>query len=122
MRADQGADQGAGAPASHSGGAGARSAGPPQPQGPVRVAPGQGPGLIRKVEPQYPPIARTARLEGSVTVDAIIKSDGTVSEVKVLRSTSAMFDQACIDAVRQWRFTPGEQDVILTVTVNFTLR
>jgi periplasmic protein TonB len=95
---------------------------PPQPQGPVRVAPGQGPGLIKKVEPQYPPIARTARLEGSVTVDAIIRSDGTVSDVKVLRSTSPMFDQACIDAVRQWRFTPGNQDVILTVTVNFTLR
>jgi outer membrane biosynthesis protein TonB len=33
-----------------------------------------------------------------------------------------MFDQACIDAVRQWRFTPSPQDVVLTVTVNFTLR
>jgi protein TonB len=95
---------------------------PPQQQGPVRVAPGQGPGLIKKVEPRYPPIAQTARLEGSVTVDAIIRADGTVSDVKVLKSTNAMFDQACIDAVRQWRFTPGNQDVILTVTVNFTLR
>lgn len=94
----------------------------PQQQGPVRVAPGQGPGLIKKVEPRYPPIAQTARLEGSVTVDAIIRKDGTVSDVKVLKSTNAMFDQACIDAVRQWRFTPGNQDVILTVTVNFTLR
>lgn len=95
---------------------------PPQQQGPVRVAPGQGPGLIKKVEPRYPPIAQTARLEGSVTVDAIIRADGTVSDVTVLKSTNAMFNQACIDAVRQWRFTPGNQDVILTVTVNFTLR
>lgn len=93
-----------------------------QDTGPVRVSAGQGPGLIKRVEPRYPPIAQTARLEGRVVVDAIIKRDGTVSEVKVLSSTNAMFEQACIDAVRQWRFTPGSQDVILTVTVNFTLR
>ena len=96
----------------------------PQPAqtGPVRVAAGQGPGLVKKVEPRYPPMARTARIEGSVVVDAVILKDGTVSEVKVLSSTSELFNQACIDAVRQWRFTPGPQDVILTVTVNFTLR
>ena len=95
---------------------------PAQDMGPVRVAPGQGPGLIKKVEPRYPPIAQTARLEGSVVVDAVIRKDGTVSDVKVLSSTNKMFEQACIDAVRQWRFTPGAQDVVLTVTVKFTLR
>jgi TonB family protein len=99
--------------------------GPPQPPaqtGPVRVAPGQGPGIVKKVEPVYPPMARTARLEGSVVVDAVIRQDGSVSDVKVLSSSNKMFEQACIDAVRQWRFTPGSQDVVLTVTVNFTLR
>ena len=95
---------------------------PAQEMGPVRVSAGQGPGLIKKVEPQYPPIARTARLEGRVVVDAIIRKDGTVSDVKVLQSTNAMFEQACVEAVRQWRFTPGQQDVILTVSVNFTLK
>ena len=95
---------------------------PPAQTGPVRVAPGQGPGLVKKVEPIYPPIARSARLEGTVVVDAVILKDGTVSEVKVLNSSNRMFDQACIDAVRQWRFTPGPQDVVLTVTVKFTLR
>ena len=95
---------------------------PAQDMGPVRVSPGQGPGLVKKVEPHYPPIARTARLEGTVVVDAVIRKDGTVSDVTVIRSTNKMFEQACIDAVRQWRFTPGSQDVILTVTVNFTLR
>lgn len=95
---------------------------PAQEMGPIRVSPGQGPGLIKKVEPQYPPIARTARIEGTVVVDAIIRRDGTVSDVKVLKSSNPMFEQACIDAVRQWRFTPGPQDVILTVTVNFTLK
>ena len=94
----------------------------PAQTGPVRVAPGQGPGLVKKVEPRYPPMARAARMEGSVVVDAIILKDGSVSEVKVLSSTHQFFEQACIDAVRQWRFTPGSQDVILTVSVNFTLR
>ena len=94
---------------------------PAQEMGPIRVSPGQGPGLIKKVEPRYPPIARSARMEGNVVVDAVIRKDGTVSDVTVLRSSNKMFDQACIDAVRQWRFTPGPQDVVLTVTVNFTL-
>lgn len=95
---------------------------PPQEVGPVRVSPGQGPGLIKKVEPRYPPIARTARLEGTVVLDAVIRQDGSVSDVKVLKSTSPMFEQASVDAVRQWRFTPGPRDVILTVTVRFTLQ
>jgi protein TonB len=95
---------------------------PLQQTGPIRVSAGQGPGLIKKVEPRYPPFAQSARIEGNVVVDAVIRKDGTVSDVTVLRSTSRVFDQACIDAVRQWRFTPGHQDVVLTVTVNFTLR
>jgi len=94
---------------------------PAQEMGPIRVSPGQGPGLIKKVEPRYPPIARSARMEGNVVVDAVIRKDGTVSDVTVLRSSNKMFEQACIDAVRQWRFTPGPQDVVLTVTVNFKL-
>ena len=90
--------------------------------GPIRVSPGQGPGLIKKVEPRYPPMARTARLEGTVVLDAIIRQDGSVSDVKVLNSTNPMFEQASVQAVRQWRFTPGSRDVILTVTVRFTLQ
>ena len=95
---------------------------PAQEMGPIRVSPGQGPGLIKKVEPRYPPIAQSARMEGNVVVDAVIRKDGTVSDVTILRSTNKLFEQACVDAVRQWRFTPGPQDVVLTVTVNFTLK
>jgi protein TonB len=95
---------------------------PAQEMGPLRVSPGQGPGLIKKVEPRYPPIAQSARMEGDVVVDAVIRQDGTVSDVTVLSSTNKMFEQACIDAVRQWRFTPGPRDVVLTVRVNFTLK
>ncbi len=99
-------------------------AGPPQPAqaGPVRVAPGQGPGLIKRVEPQYPPLMQAAQREGVVTLDAVIYSDGSVGEVKVLSAPHESFANASVEAVRQWRFTPFPQDVILTVTVKFTLR
>jgi TonB family protein len=90
--------------------------------GPVRVSAGQAPGLVRRVEPVYPSVARAARIEGIVVVDAVIRMDGTVSDVTVLRTSNPMFNQPCVDAVRKWRFTSGPQDVILTVTVNFTLR
>jgi protein TonB len=90
--------------------------------GPVRVSPGQGPGLIKRVEPKYPPIAQAARMEGTVVLDAIIHKDGTVGEITVLRSGNKLFEQSAIDALKQWRYTPGEYDVILTVTVNFTMR
>lgn len=95
---------------------------PAQAMGPIRVSPGQGPGLIKKVEPRYPPIAQAARVEGTVVVDAVILRDGSVSDVKILSSSNKMFEQACIEAVRQWRFTPSPQDVVLTVTVTFKLR
>jgi TonB family protein len=95
---------------------------PPQPAGPVRVAPGQGPGLIKRVEPEYPPMARAARMEGTVVLDAIIQKDGSVSDVKVVRSSNKLFEQPSIDAVRQWQFTPFQYDVVLTVSVTFVLR
>jgi TonB family protein len=93
-----------------------------QQTGPVRVMPGQGPGLIKKVEPEYPPLARAARIEGTVLVDAIIRKDGTVTDVTVIKSSNTLFNQSTIDAVRQWRFTPWQHDVVLTVTVTFVLR
>jgi protein TonB len=90
--------------------------------GPVRVAPGQGPGLIKRVEPIYPPIMQAARQEGVVTLDAVIFTDGTVGDVKVLSAPHAAFANESVRAVQQWRFSPPQQDVILTVTVRFTLR
>jgi protein TonB len=95
---------------------------PPAQAGPVRVTPGQGPGLIKRVEPTYPPALQAARREGVVTLDAIIYKDGTVGEVKVLDSPHPMFAEESVRAVQQWRFSPFSSDVILTVTVRFTLR
>jgi protein TonB len=78
------------------------------------------------VAPTYPAIARSARVQGVVILEAVLDAAGRVQSVSVLRSIP-LLDQAAVDAVRQWRFTPallnGEAvPVVMTVTVNFTLR
>jgi protein TonB len=93
----------------------------PVSSGPIRVAPGQGPGLIKKVEPVYPPLARLARIQGTVVLDAVIQKDGSVAEIRVLSAANPLLEKPSVEALRQWRFTPGHQDVIMTLTVNFVL-
>jgi periplasmic protein TonB len=78
------------------------------------------------VNPVYPSIAQSARVQGVVIVEATIGPDGKVSDARVLRSIP-LLDQAALDAVRQWVFTPTLLNgvpvpVIMTVTVNFTLQ
>jgi len=84
------------------------------------------PAKIRHVPPIYPAIAQQARVEGIVIIEAIIGADGRVQQARVLRSTP-LLDDAALAAVRQWMFTPTLLNgvpvpVIMTVTVNFTLR
>lgn len=101
---------------------------PPPPDPPKPVRPGgkiKPPERIRNVLPTYPPIAQAARVQGMVILEALIDTDGRVQDVRVLRSIQ-LLDQAAIDAVRQWRYTPTELNgvpvpVIMTVTVQFTL-
>ena len=96
-------------------------------QAPVRVGGSiREPKKIRDVKPAYPADAQAAGVTGIVILEAIIDRDGYVRDAKVLRSVS-MLDQAAVEAVRQWQFTPTLLDgmpveVIMTVTVNFTLR
>ena len=99
---------------------------PPPPQPPVR--PGgniRPPQKIHNVAPTYPPLAQAARVSGVVMLDALIGEDGSVRDVKVMRSVP-LLDAAAIEAVRQWRFTPTllnglPVQVIMTVTVTFNL-
>ena len=84
------------------------------------------PRLIHKPRPEYPELPRKARLEGRVFLQAVIAKDGTVVEVTVLRSDSSLFEDAAIEAVRQWRYEPalsGGQPVAVyfTVIVDFRL-
>lgn len=60
---------------------------------------------MHKVEPAYPPMARTARIQGPVELRAIISKEGTIENLRVV-SGHPMLAQAALDAVRQWRYRP----------------
>ena len=98
-----------------------------RPTAPVRVGGNiKTPTKTKDVKPVYPPIAQSARVQGVVIIEATIGPDGRVKDAKVLRSIP-LLDQAALDAVKQWQFTPTLLNgvpvpVIMTVTVNFTLQ
>jgi TonB family protein len=84
----------------------------------------QTPNKIKDVKPVYPAIAQSARVSGAVTIEATIGPDGKVADANVVRSIP-LLDQAALDAVRQWEYTPTLLNgvpvpVIVTVTINFT--
>jgi periplasmic protein TonB len=81
--------------------------------------------LIRKVQPLYPPLARSARIQGVVVLQAMISKEGTIENLHVL-SGHPMLTAAAIDAVRQWRYRPyilngAPVEVETQITVNFSL-
>ena len=92
----------------------------------VRVSQGVTQGMVlHKVQPTYPPLARTARVQGSVVLAAVIGKDGAIQNLHVL-SGHPLLQQAALEAVKQWRYRPyilnGEPvEVDTQVTVNFTL-
>jgi protein TonB len=92
----------------------------------IRVSAGVTEGLlIHKVQPTYPPLARSARIQGTVVLQAVIGKDGTIQNLRAV-SGHPMLTPAAIDAVRQWRYKPyflnGEPvEVDTQITVNFTL-
>ena len=100
---------------------------PPAPTAPVRVGGNiRPPTKTRNVNPVYPQIAQSARVQGVVIIEATIRPTGKVTDARVLRSIP-LLDQAALDAVRQWEYTPTLLNgvpvpVIMTVTVNFTLQ
>jgi protein TonB len=99
---------------------------PQQPAAPIRLYSGiRAPEKTVHVAPIYPALARASRVQGVVIIEAIIDSRGNVESARVLRSI-ALLDQAALDAVHQWKFTPTLLNgvavpIIMTVTVNFRL-
>ena len=84
------------------------------------------PAKTRHVPPIYPQIARANGVQGIVILEAVISETGRVRDVRVLRSIP-LLDNAAIDAVRQWQFTPtllnGQPvPIVMTVTVSFELK
>lgn len=93
---------------------------------PVVPAGGTPPRVIRQTQPRYPLRARRAGSEGRVVLRAIIRRDGSVDDVQVLRDLPYGLGEAAKDAVEEWRFRPATYrgdpiEVYYTVTVNFRL-
>jgi len=92
----------------------------------VRVSQGVTAGLLtRKVQPTYPPLARQARIQGVIVLQAEISKDGAIQNLSLI-SGHPMLVLAAIEAVKQWRYRPyflnGEPVAVETqITVNFTL-
>jgi protein TonB len=98
----------------------------PRPTGPTHISSGVAAGLlIQKALPQYPPLGKAVRVEGTVVLQAVISKSGTIENLRVV-SGHPMLQQAAIDAVRQWRYRPymldGEPvEVETTINVIFSL-
>jgi TonB family protein len=97
----------------------------PADQGPVRIGGSiKAPRKVHDVRPAYPAEAAAAGIQGLVIIEAVIGKDGSVTDARIVR-TAPLLDEAALDAVRQWVFTPTllngvPVEVVMTVTVNFT--
>jgi TonB family protein len=105
--------------------------GPPpeaEPTGPIMVGGDvKPPEKISAPQPQYTEIARKARIQGVVIVQAIIDKQGVVTNVKVLKPLPMGLDQAAAEAIKSWKFKPATLNgkpvaVYYNLTVNFTLQ
>ncbi len=108
------------------------------PEGPPPADPGEGapiqvggdvrpPEKISAPQPQYTEIARKARIQGVVIVQAIIDKQGNVTNVKVLKGLPMGLEEAAVDAIKQWKFKPAMLNgrpvtVYYNLTVNFKLQ
>jgi bla regulator protein BlaR1 len=87
------------------------------------------PKLVKEVKPQYTAAAMKARIQGSLTLEAIILESGAVGDVKVIRSLDAVYglDDEAVKTLKQWRFEPGTKDkkpvpVRIEVEMKFKLK
>jgi len=81
--------------------------------------------LLQKTQPVYPPIAKAARVSGTVVLQATISKTGSIENLRVV-SGPAMLQQSALDAVKSWRYRPyllnnEPVEVETTVNVIFTL-
>ncbi len=101
---------------------------PPKAEAPKRIRVGgqvQQARLVSQPKPIYPPLAKQARIQGTVRLEALISKTGTIEELRVV-SGHPLLVQAALDAVRQWRYQPTflnnePVEVATTIDVNFTL-
>ncbi len=108
-----------------------RAVPPPPPKaavshGPYRVGGKvQAPRILREVQPIYPPLARDARIQGTVVMDSVIDANGNVTQLKLV-SGHPLLVTAAFNAVQQWKYEPTRLNgvpvaVEMHVTVHFHL-
>jgi TonB family protein len=84
------------------------------------------PQLNRRVEPKYSEVARRERIEGVVILEGVVTTSGSVTDIKVLKALHPLVDEAAIEAVQQWHYSPAVKNgtpvaCYLTVTCKFAL-
>jgi protein TonB len=89
----------------------------------------ESPRLLRSVRPNYTSEAMRAKVQGVVRLEGVVLPDGTVGDVRVLRSLDPVFglDEEAVKAAKQFRFAPGTRfgqpvSVLVTFEIEFTLR
>ncbi|CAN5884367.1 hypothetical protein BH18ACI5_BH18ACI5_26710 [soil metagenome] len=87
------------------------------------------PELLKEAKPLYTAAAMEAKIQGAVEMEAVVHADGTVGEVRVVRSLDKQFglDEAAVAAMKKWHFRPGKRDgvavpVMVAVEMTFTVR
>ncbi|MFN2239555.1 MAG: energy transducer TonB [Thermoanaerobaculia bacterium] len=96
--------------------------------GPLRVGGNvQPPKVVLRVEPDYTEDARKARLQGIVIIEAIIDTEGNVTQARILKGLAGGLDRSALEAVRKWKFEPGRKEgkpvpVIFDLMVRFRLQ
>lgn len=87
------------------------------------------PTLIEQVRPSYTADAMRARVQGSVWIECVVLPDGSVGDLRIMRSLDRRFglDDEAIKAARRWRFRPGRMNgvpvpVVVTIELMFSVR
>ena len=85
------------------------------------------PSLLREVKPDYTEDARAHVIEGDVVMEIVVRRDGSVGEVRLLQGLGHGLDARAVQAVREWRFSPGKRhgvpvDVLVEVAMEFKIR
>jgi TonB family protein len=87
------------------------------------------PRVTKSPKANYRPAAMRARVQGGVKMEAIVETDGTVGDIRVVHSLDKEFgmDDEAIETLKQWRFEPGKKDgeavpVLVAVEMTFTIR
>jgi periplasmic protein TonB len=94
---------------------------------PIRVGGNvKAPTIISRTDPNYTELARKARIQGIVIVEAVIDRQGNVTEARVLKPLPMGLDQQALAAIKQWKFRPGTLNgqpvpVYYNLTINFRL-